>query len=448
MIMSNLKQHIKETLILAIPISIGQLGHIMMGVVDSLMVGHVGAIPLAASSLVNGFYFLIVVFGIGMTSAITPLVSIALGAGRKKDCGVILNQGFIVNFIFSLLVLIILYFAADLIYYLDQPKEVAVLAVSYMRILAFSSIPFLVFQVYRQFCEGVSVVIPPMIIALAANSANVFFNWMWIYGKLGFEPMGLDGAGYSTLFTRSLMAVAMIIFVFRTKLFKDYHIHFRLKEVTPVIIKRLLNIGLPSGFQYFLEVGSFAFAAVMIGWIGSIPLAAHQIALNLASITYMVVLGITSAGTIRVSNAFGNKNVKRVKDAGLTTLILAGALMGTSGLTFIILRNFLPTLYIDNETVINIASNLIIIAALFQIFDGLQAAGIAVLRGLTDVKIPMFISLFSYWAVSIPIAALLGFTFELGTVGIWIGLSIGLALVAIITIIRFSKISHHLYDDA
>ncbi|MBU1100175.1 MAG: MATE family efflux transporter [Bacteroidetes bacterium] len=446
--MSNLKQHIKETLILAIPISIGQLGHIMMGVVDSVMVGHVGAAQLAASSLVNGFYFLIVVLGIGMTSAITPLVSIALGAGKKSECGVILNQGFIVNFIFSVIILTVLYFASGLIEYLNQPEEVTVLSISYLRILAFSSIPFLVFQVYRQFCEGVSVVIPPMIIALMANLANVFFNWVWIYGKLGFEPMGLDGAGYSTLFTRSLMALAMVVFVFKTKKFSEYHIHFRMKEVTPIIIKKLIAIGIPSGFQYFLEVGSFAFAAVMIGWIGSVPLAAHQIALNLASVTYMVVLGITSAGTIRVSNAFGNKNIQRVKEAGFTTLLLAGTLMGTSGLFFIITRNFLPTLYIDNEIVIGIASNLIIIAALFQIFDGLQAAGIAVLRGLTDVKIPMFISLFSYWGISIPVAALLGFAFDLGAIGIWIGLSVGLALVAFITIYRFTKISHRLYDDA
>ena len=413
----------------------------MLGVVDSLMVGKVGTASLAASSLVNGLYFLVLVLGIGITSAITPMVAIARGGKRDEECGVIINQAFIVNGIFSIILAVLLFILANFIKYFDQPPEVAVLAESYLKTLAISSIPFMIFQVYKQFYEGVSDVIVPMVIALLANISNAFFNWVFIFGKFGFEPMGLDGAGYSTLLNRTFMAVAIMIMVFRSEKFKRYHLHFRLNEISISIVKKLLQIGLPSGFQYFLEVGSFSFAAIMIGWIGEDGLAAHQIAINLASVSYMLILGISAAGTIRVADAYGQHDKKNIRLAGFTVLLLAVGVMACFGIFFVIFRNFLPTLYVSDNEVINIASNLIIIAAMFQIFDGMQASGVAILKGLTDVKIPMLFSFFSYWIISIPIGALFGFYFQMGVVGIWIGLSLGLALVGIFTATRFNRLS-------
>ena len=442
--MQEYKSHIIHTLKLSIPIAIGQLGHILMGVVDSVMVGKVGEVPLAASSLVNGLYFLIVVLGLGMTSIITPLIAIEKGAENNEECGIILNQALIVNFVFSLIVLGILLFGTIFFPLLGQTDEVTQQAMSYMQILAFSSIPFLVFQVYKQFCEGLSVVYPPMYIAIIANIGNAFFNWIFIFGKFGFPAMGLEGAGYSTLFTRSLMAIALMWYVFKTDKFKTYKLHFRLREITPRIISKLIRLGLPSGLQYFVEVAAFAFAAIMIGWIGSTELAAHQIAMNLASVTYMIILGISSAGTIRVGDYYGKKDWIKLRQAGFTTIVLCGLIMACFGITFILTRNILPMLYINEKDVIETASNLIIVAALFQIFDGTQAAGIGILRGMTDVKIPMVLSLISYWMISIPIAAYLGFALEISVVGIWIGLSIGLALVSIIMMTRFQIISKKL----
>ncbi|RJP61866.1 MAG: MATE family efflux transporter [Ignavibacteriales bacterium] len=439
--MENLKRHINETVKLAVPVSIGQIGHIMMGVVDSLMVGQVGTVPLAAAALVNGLFFLVLVLGIGMTMAITPLVAISKGANNVDDCGMILRQALLVNMVFALLLLAMIFFGADLIQYMNQPPEVVAEARSYMKILALSVIPFLLFQVYRQFLEGISVVKPPMIIAVLANLFNAFSNWCLIFGNLGFPALGLDGAGISTFLTRTIMAFVLMFYVINSKKFAIYNPTLKYKTINLKVIKKVIAIGLPSGLQYFLEVGAFSFSAIMIGWLGAVPLAAHQIAINLASVTYMIVLGIGAAGTIRVGSALGKRDYKNMRRAGFTAIGIAISLMFCFAIIFIVLRNFLPTLYVDDIPVIELASTLLIVAALFQLFDGTQATAIGVLRGLTDVKIPLIISFGAYWLLGVPVGYILAFTFELGTMGIWLGFLVGLASVAISLTMRFNHLS-------
>jgi len=440
------KEHIRQTIILALPISIGQLGHIMMGVIDSIMVGRIGSVPLAAASLVNGLFFLILVLGIGMSYAITPLVAISKGGKNCSGCGIILNQAMIVNIVFSILLSLVIFFSADLIYYFNQPEDVAVLAVSYLKILSLSVLPFMLFQTLRQFLEGLSQPRLPMIIAIAANFTNAFFNWVLIYGNLGFNAMGLDGAGYATTMTRTLMALAMILYLVKATHLKDYNPHFNIREIDTGIIKKIIRIGLPSGFTYFFEVAAFSFAAIMIGWLGSVPLAAHQIGINLASVSYMIILGISAAGTIRVGNAVGEKNITETRRAGFSALALSTTFMFTSGVMFIIFRRLLPQIYINEIEVIDLAANILIVAALFQMSDGIQATGAGILRGLTDVKIPMLIIFISYWLLGIPIAYILGFYFQYGTIGIWVGLLIGLTMVALLLTIRFNIKSKHHYS--
>ncbi|MFC2133600.1 MATE family efflux transporter [Bacteroidota bacterium] len=441
--MESFKTHIKNTISLAIPISIGQLGHIMMGVIDSIMVGQIGSVPLAAASLVNGLFFLILVLGIGMSYAVTPLVAISRGAQKSKECGLVLNQALIVNIIFSILLSAIIIFGSGLIKFLNQPEEVAILAVSYLQILGLSVLPFMLFQTIRQFLEGISLPRPPMIIAIAANFVNAFFNWILIYGNLGFPAMGLDGAGWATFTTRILLGMSLIFFVLKSTSLKEYNPHFKISEIDLSLIKKIVRIGLPSGLTYFFEVGAFAFAAIMIGWLGSVPLAAHQIGINLASVTYMVILGISAAGTVRVGNAVGRADIVETRRAGFSALALSTTFMFIAGLTFILLRRVLPTIYINEIEVIELASDLLIVAALFQMSDGIQATGAGILRGLTDVKIPMIIIFISYWLLGIPIAYLLGFYFNYGTIGIWVGLLIGLTAVAILLLVRFNIKSKH-----
>lgn len=436
--MKSYRQHLKETIKLAFPIALGQLGHIMMGVVDSIMVGKVGAASLAAASLVNGLFFLILVLGFGMTFAISPLIAIAKGENKLDQCGVILNHGVFVNSVFSVVLMIIVFLFSYLIPLLNQAPDVTLLAVSYMQILSASIIPFILFACYRQFLEGLSIPNPPMLIAILANLLNAFFNWIFIYGNLGFNAMGLDGAGYATTITRWIMTIALLGFVIKNQGLKIYKPQPHFNNLDNTLIRKIVGIGLPSGLQYFLEVAAFSFATVMVGWLGKIPLAANQIALNLASISYMIILGISFAGTVRVGEEFGRKNIEGVRRAGFSAIVLATSIMFSSGLFFILFRNFIPTLYIGNPEVIVIASNLLIIAALFQISDGLQASGIGILRGITDVKIPLYVSFTSYWLLGIPTGYLLGFVFNLGAVGIWIGSFVGLTGLGIFLLFRFN----------
>lgn len=442
--MTSLKKHILSTFELAYPIIIGQLGIIMMGVVDSLMVGHLSAVHLAAASLGNSLAFILMIIGIGVSLAVTPLVAIAVGANKYDECGIYFRQSLLVNSTLSIFLAFAIYFAAGLIEYFDQPPEVQILAKSYMRIIGFSTLPLMVFQTYKQFIEGFSIMKPAMIIAILANLINAFVNWILIFGELGFPRLELNGAGWATFASRLFMAICIMIYVMKSKLFRQYDVSFHFKNFNRHIIKKILSLGLPSGFQYFFEIGAFSFAVVMVGWLGTKQLAAHQIAINLASISFMAVLGISVAGSIRVGNAVGMKDISETRRAGFTASLLGAFVMFISGVIFILFRNHLPTLYVQDDQVINYASSLLIIAALFQLSDGTQAVGIGILRGLTDVKIPTAITFIAYWIVGLPIGYLLGFTFDLGVQGVWIGLLLGLTTSAILLTLRFNSRSKHI----
>jgi MATE family multidrug resistance protein len=380
----------------------------MMGVVDSLMVGTLGSAPLAAASLGNSITMLIFIIGIGVSFAVTPLVAISVGAKKFSDCGIYFRQSLLVNLSFGFILMTIVILCSEFLVYLDQPAEVLGQAKSYTRILGLGALPIMLFQTYKQFIEGLSVMKPAMVITILANIIN------------------------------------LMIYVMNKKYFKQYDVSFHFKNINIPVIKKILSLGFPSGIQYFFEIGAFAFAVIMIGWLGTEQLAAHQIAINLASISFMIVLGLSMAGGIRVGNAVGEKYVTGVRRAGFTAIFLALCVMSVSGLIFIVFRNYLPTLYIDDETVISIASSLLIIAALFQLSDGVQAVGIGILRGLTDVKIPTAITFIAYWVVGLPTGYLLAFYFGLDVQGVWIGLLAGLTTSAILLTLRFNLKSKHI----
>lgn len=436
--LKNIKEEIFKTIKLAYPVIIGQLGIVMMGVVDSIMVGRLGSVPLAAASLGNSLIFIILIIGIGSSSVVTPLVAILVGGKRFSECGVYFRQSLLVNMLLSLVMIGIILIGVNFIHHLNQPDEVIELTIIYMSIVGLSALPLMFYQTYKHFIEGFSIMKPAMIIALLANIINAFANWVLIFGELGFPKLGLAGAAWATFASRVFMALVIMFYVMRNEKFKQYDVTFHFRSINFPVIKKILRLGLPSGFQYFFEVGAFSFAVVMIGWIGTNELAAHQIAINLASISFMGVLGISQAASIRVGNAMGEQSVSKIRKAGFTAIVLGASIMSLAGLTFILLNKFLPTLYIDDEAVISIASRLIIIAALFQLSDGTQAVGIGVLRGLTDVKGPTIITFVAYWMISLPIAYLLAFNFNLGVEGVWIGLLIGLTVSAILLTFRFN----------
>jgi len=426
---------------LAFPVMLSQLGQVMVGVADSMMVGRIGKDSLAGASLGNSIFVLFLTFGIGISYGITPLVAKADGEGNTKSIMELLKHGFLINFFFSILLLVLLISTSLIFPYLNQPEQVVILAVPYFIIISISILPFMVFQTGRQFAEGLSLTRQAMTVTVAGNILNIFFNFILIFGKLGFPILGLLGAGIATLISRIIMALMMMIFVFYHKRFRHFWIEFKWHGSDRKIFRRILSIGIPSGLQFIFEVGAFSFAAIMVGWLGATALAAHQIAISLASITYMMATGIATATTIRVGNQLGRNNILLMRKVGFTGFVMGATFMGISGLILIGMHNYLPSWYIDDREVIQLSSELILIAAFFQISDGLQVVGLGALRGMSDVQVPTFVTLLAYWILALPVGYLLGIIFEFGAKGIWIGLLIGLTVTAGMLIERFRRIS-------
>jgi len=439
--MSIFRQQLTETLRLALPVSIGMLGHIMLGLADSLMVGRVGPDELAASSLVNGLVWLVVVFGLGLSMAISPLVAIERGKDETAACGVILRHAFWLNGAAGILLGITVFWLAQLIPLLNQSPDVARLAVSYARIIAWSILPFILFQTFRQYIEGLSLMKPAMYVVLLANAVNVIGNYAFIYGHWGIPAYGLDGAGYSTIISRMFMAAVLMLYVLRAKSLKPFNPGLRIRRFKPEVIKELVRIGVPSGFQHFFEIGAFSISAVMIGWLGSLQLAAHQIALSMASVSFMIILGVSVASTVRVGTALGRGDMVQVRRAGFTGLGVALSFMALSGLVFVLFRRQLPYLFVDDPQVAQIAATLLIVAAMFQLSDGAQAVGLGILRGIKDVKIPTVITFVAYWVIGLPVGYWLAFPLGYGVTGVWLGFLAGLSTAGIVFIIRFYRLT-------
>lgn len=419
----------------------------MVGVADSVMVGRLGTVPLASVSLANSIFGVVMLFGIGVSYAMTPLVATADGARDAKASSGILKHGIILNAVIGILLFTICYLITYLLPYLDQDEGVLNGALPYYLVLSLSIFPLMLFQTGRQFAEGLSMTRQAMYISVAGNILNIFLNYILIFGKLGFEPQGLMGAGYATLTMRIFMPLVMAMYILMSKKLQDYRIHFGSVKIQKAIFIKMLRIGVPSGLQYVFEIGAFSASAIMTGWFGAVPLAAHQIALNLSALTYMAATGLAAAGTIRMGNQLGRRDYVTLRKAGWTIFMMVAVFMALSCLTFILARNFLPTLYIDDIPVIELASVLLIIAALFQISDGLQAVGLGVLRGLSDVKVPTMVTLVAYWLIAIPTGYVFGVYLNLGAKGVWYGLLIGLSLAAIAHIVRFNILTKRLLQS-
>ncbi len=430
-------REIKKTVQLSVPIVLGQLGQLLMSVIDNIMVGKVGTEALAAAAIANVLFTLVMVIGFGITMAMTPLTAIAVGRGQDRECGVILRQGLILNLLSGLALCGLTIVLSENIRFLNQPVEIIAPSALYMKVLGLSIIPMMVFQSYKQFAEGLSFVRPAMIITIFANLINVFVNWVFIYGNLGAPAMGLTGAGLATISSRVFMALVLMIVVMKSQSLRRFDPTLKFRKIDIPMMKKLLSIGIPSGFQYFFEVSAFAASSVMIGWIGAKELAAHQIALSLSSISFMVAMGISAAATIRVGNTLGKNDVQGARIAGFSSVFLCGIFMASAGLVFILFRNVLPGLYISEKRVIEIASVLLIIVSFFQISDGTQAVGLGILRGITDMKIPTYFTLAAYWLLGLPSGYILAFKFNMGVRGVWYGLLISLTISAILMMSRF-----------
>lgn len=430
-------RHIADTIKLSIPVMIGQLGNVLMMVIDNMMVGALGYQELSAASLANNIFFFIVVFGMGLGFAITPLVAEAKSAGRILLCGRYFSHGLFLGVITGILLGILVLGSILLLPYMDQPPEDVILAKSYMVYLAISAIPMTLFLVGKHFADGLSYTRPAMYITLVGLLINVGGNWLFIYGNWGLPRMELDGAGLATVMSRGIMMGLVFWHVLTHATYQPYLSALQWNKFQGPILKKITSLAVPSGLQFFFEVSAFVGASLMIGWIGAVERAAHQIAISLASITYMVTTGIAAGTTIRVGTAFGKRDLGSVKRAGLSGLLLATIFMLAAAATFVVGRDFLPSFYIKDTDVLQIASVLMLISAFFQLFDGVQAVAIGALRGIQDVRIPTWITFAAYWVFALPGGYFMGFILKLGVNGVWYSLTAGLMFSAIFLTSRF-----------
>ncbi len=445
----TLKEHIRKNALLAAPVMVTQAGQIMVNVADNVMVGGLGSrndisfnpelgkLSLGAVSLGNSLFFIIMVVALGFSFAISPLVAEADAKNKIERGAQVFSHGFILNLILTSLLVFVLFLIMPLMYKVGQPKDVVDLAIPYLKITTLSMIPLIIFQSYRQLSEGLSLTFIVTVATIFANVLNIALNYGWIYGNWGFPRLEVEGAAYGTLVSRIVMAIGLIAAMYGYGKSRMYLKRVNFRKHNPYITRKLIKLGTPTAFQMFFEVGAFASAAFICGMAGKVDLAAHQIALNLASITFMLCTGLGIAATVRVGNQKGLRNLKELKTAGWSAIAMATIFMGICGILFITFRFQLPDLYIDNKAVVNLAAQLLVITALFQLSDGIQLTCLGALRGIQDVNVPMFITLFSYFGIAIPLGYFLTIEQKMGAYGMWIGLGLGLTFSAVLLIFRF-----------
>lgn len=428
----------KATIKLAVPIVIGELAQMSLHIVDTAMIGALGYKQLAAAALVVSTVNIPFVLGIGITISVSQMVSMANGRGDKGMVSHYFYNGFVLCAAAAVIISLALVFGRNVVHHLGQDAEVATLAAPFLSIISISIIPMLLFMTLKQFADGLELTRTAMLFSLAAIPLNAFLNWLMIYGNWGFPRMELAGAGWATFITRSIIFVALAIVILRHKAFREYIAdrsrQWHLKWAT---WRELLYIGIPSSLQIGIEVSAFAVSAIIMGTISAVAQAAHQIAISCASFTFMVSMGLSQAGSIRVSNAFGRREWPLIAAIGKATLSTAFIYGLICALGFVLLRHQLPLLFNKETAVLELSALLLLFAAIFQISDSTQAVGAGLLRGIKDVKTPTLLIAVAYWVVAIPAGLFFGFQMGYGAAGIWAGLILGLTFASGFLIRRF-----------
>ncbi len=426
---------------LAGPLVLIQVGSMLMGVVDTIMVGRVSPGALASVALGNMYFFAISIFGVGVLFALDPIVAQALGARDELAVRRGLQRGLVLSLVLTVPITLVLLTARPVLELVNQPPEVIPDAAGYVYRNALSVWPFYVFVVLRQTLQAHHRVLPIVLTVIVANVVNAVLNYAWIYGNFGFPAMGVIGSAWATTASRWLMAVLLLALGWGT--LKPYvaRVAPNLLDLAP--LKRMLKLGLPIGAQMMLEGGAFNVMALLMGWLGVTQVAAHQIALNLASLTFMVPLGVSSAAAVLVGHAVGRGDPEGVRRSTAASLVVGAGFMLCTGAMFILAPQPLASLYTADVTVLALAALLLPLAGLFQVFDGLQVVAIGLLRGLGDTRTPMIVNVIGFWCIGMPVSLWLGFGLDFGAVGLWWGLVVGLVMVATFLIVRVRQRETH-----
>lgn len=438
----SLALEVRRTFALALPLILAQLAQMSMSFVDTLMVGRLGNASLAGIALGSSIFFLALIVCSGVLFAVGPTVSQAFGAGDLETAGRAAQQSFFLALLLFVPALMLFWQVGPLLARLGQEPQTAALATGYVQAIAWGFLPALLTTGLRGLLEGISNPRPVMFIALAGVGLNVFANYTLMFGNFGFPALGLVGTGWASAFTYWMTFLALALYVHRA--LPQFGV-FRRLRVQRRVLWTLLRVGWPIGLTLGFESALFSATAILMGVLGTVPLAAHQIAIQSASFTFMVPLGLASATAVRVGQAAGRRDAAGVRRAGWVGIALSAAVMLLSALTFWLLPERVVSLYLrlddpSNAAVVRTAVQFLAFAAAFQVFDGLQVSAAGALRGLKDTRAPMLISLFSYWGIGLSSGALLAFTLGLGGRGLWLGLVLGLVAAALLLVGRFRRV--------
>lgn len=414
---------------IALPVVAAELGWMAMSVVDTMMVGRLSAEAIGAVSIGTVLFYAVGVVGTGMLLGLDTLVPQAFGAKRWEECHRWLFHAVAMAAPLGAVLMLPLFLAVDLLPRADLDAGVADHAASYTRALLWSTIPLLVFMAFRHYLQGMNHVRPVMVVMLSANLVNVVANWIFIFGNLGAPAFGAAGAGWASCASRVYMCLAMLVYILwqakrdRTGLFEA---HRRIEWSRMV---RLARLSFPAAVQRGLEIGVFAAATFLVGRLGAVPLAAHQVALQVASVTFMVPLGISTAAAVRVGQAIGRLDPLGARRSGFVALAMGALFMGAAGIVFLLFPNTIIGFFTSDPAVLATGAVLLAVAAVFQLFDGFQVVATGALRGAGDTRTPMLANLFGHWFIGLPVGYYLGFSLGWDASGIWIGLCLGLILV-------------------
>lgn len=449
--MIKLYQYTKEfryNLSLSFPVILGLLGHTIVQLVDNIMVGQLGTTELAAVSLGNSFVFIAMSLGIGFSTALTPLVAKADGEKDRTMAQRVLSHGVVLCTILGVSLFLLVFSARKLMYHMGQPPEVVSLAFPYLKWVAASLIPLIIFQAYKQFTDGLSRTRPAMYATVFSNLVNISLNYLLIFGYGGFPAMGVEGAAIGTMIARSTAVVFILFYIQFHAMFEGYSLKIGWKNLRLGLFKKILSLGLPSALQMFFEVAFFTMAIWMSGILGKNAQAANQIALNLSAMTFMFAMGLGVVAMIRVGNQLGMKAYTDLRRIAISLFLLIGLFDVVFCAIYLNFNEYLPWIYLeyhgdntpaDTLEVVAVAASLLLVSGFFQITDGLQAVILGALRGIQDVNVPTALTFISYMVVGLPVSYYLGLHTELKAMGIWIGLLTGLSCSALLLFLRFNQ---------
>ena len=430
-------QHYKALFKLGIPIVIGQIGMIVLGFADTLMIGHYGTDELAAASFVNNMFNLVIIFATGFSYGLTPIVGALFGKNDAPGVGRTLKNSLAANGCIAVLLTILMALLYLNLNRLGQPEELLPLIRPYFLVLLVSLVFVLLFNAFKQFADGITDTRTPMWLLLSGNVVNIIGNWGLIYGHWGLPEWGLLGAGVSTLFSRILMLVVFILIFFRAKRYRIYKEGFVKGSVNRTDFKKLNALGWPVGLQMGMETASFSLGTIMVGWLGTIELAAHQVMLTISQLGFMMYYGMAAAVAVRVSNFKGQndvRNIRRSANAGFHLILMMAVVIS---IPLFLLKNEIGSWFTDNVEVSAMVAGLVIPFIIYQLGDGLQCNFSNALRGIADVKPVMLIAFIAYFIISLPAGYLFGFVLDWGLTGVWMSFPFGLTSAGLMFYFRF-----------